>query len=420
MAEAGDLVVDEEAITSLTNAVGAITRTGGLAGMIEEFVKGEVNTEEFERRVGSLGTAMGNFNTNLGEVDGQRLTLASRALTSMTTIASKFNDFSLLLDNADNANIAFQHITDSINTMVTNIADPEAAVQVGQASASISTAMSTFAQIKIDGDIVNDDLVAKFEANVKSIIAAIEGTADVDVSGVDRVKGAMEDLSSADIGEAKGQGKSLSKLAEEDAKSFSKAGADAGEGYAESLKASTGTATAAASGMMSAVSGALSDTTAFYQAGLNMVGAIAGGIYTATSIAVAAAQSLGSQVAAAIDTSGANYEGFNFVAGFAEGIRNYTYISEAAARSMAAAALAAAKAEINSHSPAKETIKLGGFFGEGFGIGITQTVGEVSEAASDLGYSAVQGLKGAVQTINDIISSDTIKDLFDVVVKLRG
>ncbi len=410
MAEAGDLVVDEEAITSLTNAVGAITRTGGLAGMIEEFVKGEVDTAEFEKRVGSLGTAMGNFNTNLGEVDGQRLTLASRALTSMTTIASKFNDFSLLLDNADNANIAFQHITDSINMMVTNITDPEAAVQVGQASASISTAMSTFAQIKIDGDIVNDDLVAKFEANVKSIIAAIEGTADVDVSGVDRVKGAMEDLSSADIGDAKGQGKSLSKLAEEDAKSFSKAGADAGEGYAESLKASTGTATAAASGMMSAVSGALSDTTAFYQAGLNMVGAIAGGIYTATSIAVAAAQSLGSQVAAAIDTSGANYEGFNFVAGFAEGIRNYTYISEAAARSMAAAALAAAKAEINSHSPAKETIKLGGFFGEGFGIGITQTVGDVSEAASDLGYSAIQGLKGAVRTINDIISSDIDSD----------
>ena len=59
---------------------------------------------------------------------------------------------------------------------------------------------------------------------------------------------------------------------------------------------------------------------------------------------------------------------------------------------LAALALAAAKEEINSNSPAKETIKLGKYFGQGFEIGITDEEKAVGKASKKLADTALRSL----------------------------
>lgn len=84
--------------------------------------------------------------------------------------------------------------------------------------------------------------------------------------------------------------------------------------------------------------------------------------------------------------------GDGFGAGFVEGVNSWGVRGAAAGAGLAALALAAAKEEINSNSPAKETIKLGKYFGQGFEIGITDEEKAVGKASKKLADTALRSL----------------------------
>jgi hypothetical protein len=111
--------------------------------------------------------------------------------------------------------------------------------------------------------------------------------------------------------------------------------------------------------------------------------------------------------------------GADFTMGFVEGLRSKIEEAARAAAEMARTALAAAKAAIDSNSPSKETMKLGGFFGEGFMLGIKSYSGKVYSEAYDTGDMAKEGLSKAISKIKSIIedgidTSPTIRPVLDL------
>jgi hypothetical protein len=61
---------------------------------------------------------------------------------------------------------------------------------------------------------------------------------------------------------------------------------------------------------------------------------------------------------------------------------------------------------IDSHSPSKETHKLGSYFGWGFANGITALTGMAVRSATGVGASAVTALKETISGINNNLDAD--------------
>lgn len=108
-----------------------------------------------------------------------------------------------------------------------------------------------------------------------------------------------------------------------------------------------------------------------------------------------------------------------FVQGFADGIKNNTYLARDAGSQVGKKALEAAKQSIDSHSPSKETFKLGRFFDQGLANGIISYMSDVYKAAQNVGNRAKSGLSNAIAKVSDIINSDmdtqpTIRPVLDL------
>lgn len=87
--------------------------------------------------------------------------------------------------------------------------------------------------------------------------------------------------------------------------------------------------------------------------------------------------------------------GLEFSSGLAAGIRAGKSGVVNAARSMANAAASAARAALDIHSPSRVMEKAGGYFGEGFSLGITDSMRAVQQSAMQLAQSAREAVQRA-------------------------
>ena len=115
----------------------------------------------------------------------------------------------------------------------------------------------------------------------------------------------------------------------------------------------------------------------------------------------------------------AKQAGKDLVIGFANGIKNNKSLASDAGSSIGQAALAAAKEAIDSHSPSKEAMKLGNFFGEGFVIGIQDYASTAYSESYSMADRAKSGLSQAISKVSDLINSDmdaqpTIRPVLDL------
>ena len=401
MEEAGDLIVDEAAITSLTNAVNSVSKTGGLFGAISAFVTGEKDLGQFKLDAEELGEGIKAFVDGLGEGTDMSKIRAAKSITrdiaSISASASQLMSGTFWVDNMGEQ---LGHVATNINFFADQIADPELVAEIGPSVGSITDALFTFSKIELKGDIMSDDLVTSFDSNLKTIIAAIENTATVDTSGVDNLKSAAETLNSVKV-----SNQPTANTTNEAARLAMNEGVELVKDYTESVSASSGAAETAASGLASAMVTALSNVTGFYNAGVSMTNAVAAGLAYGAASVNAAAASVGTGAASSMVPGDLWYAGYNFVKGFANGITLYTYVATNAAAEMTRQALLKVKEVMNSNSPSKETLKLGSYFGEGFELGILNRVESVASAAGELGESAMEGLNGAIRSINSVISS---------------
>lgn len=90
--------------------------------------------------------------------------------------------------------------------------------------------------------------------------------------------------------------------------------------------------------------------------------------------------------------------GRDFVNGFIDGIKELAGKVWDVASGLAKSALSAIKRTQNSNSPAKETQKLGGYFGDGYTLGIKSKEGDAAKAGTNLTNAALDPIKdGAAQ-----------------------
>lgn len=94
------------------------------------------------------------------------------------------------------------------------------------------------------------------------------------------------------------------------------------------------------------------------------------------------------------------------VEGFTNGIKNYASSAATAAANMASSAKTAADRALDNGSPSKIMMQVGRFFTEGFSIGITDREDMVGDSSEKVAQKAIS-------TLNDMLATSSIDDLFD-------
>ena len=124
------------------------------------------------------------------------------------------------------------------------------------------------------------------------------------------------------------------------------------------------------------------------------------------------AHAAGSQVGASAKSgaadgaSGADTVGSDFAAGIYYGMDSWVGRIAAKARQIVLDAIAAAKAAQQSASPAKKTIELGEYFGQGYEVGISNTTKSVTKAASKLAMAALEGIRSELDEFDGTITEE--------------
>ena len=133
-------------------------------------------------------------------------------------------------------------------------------------------------------------------------------------------------------------------------------------------------------------------------AGSNLADAFAGGITSRASAAKQAANRVASSArfsnSAAIKS--ARSAGANLTAGFAAGISSKSSAVSSAVRRIVNQATSQLRTLLDIHSPSRVAARFGSYFGEGFALGIRDSVSQVARAASDIGAAATGGLNAVL------------------------
>lgn len=111
--------------------------------------------------------------------------------------------------------------------------------------------------------------------------------------------------------------------------------------------------------------------------------------------------------------------GKDFVIGFKDGIRNNIGLATTAASELGTQSKSALKKSIDSHSPSKDAMKIGGYFGEGYEKGILSFASNIYNAGNSIGEKAKDGLNRSIKNIskmvvNDLDTTPTIRPVLDL------
>lgn len=133
-------------------------------------------------------------------------------------------------------------------------------------------------------------------------------------------------------------------------------------------------------------------------AGSNLSDAFAGGVTSGTSRARQAAFRLAA--AAGFSSSSAlrsaRSAGANLTLGFASGISSKSSAVNSAVSRIVNQAIKKMRSLLDIHSPSRVAARFGSYFGEGFAIGIQESVSHVARAASDISAAASGSLSAAL------------------------
>lgn len=132
----------------------------------------------------------------------------------------------------------------------------------------------------------------------------------------------------------------------------------------------------------------------------------ASGVQSKTSNARSSGLSLANAGKQGTDSADFSSSGRNAGEGFASGIASMADRVIGAARGIASAAKGIIDKVLNSHSPSRELIKRGQWFGQGLAIGIDEQQSNVKSSARSIAEGAVSAVNGVVGTINDALNDN--------------
>lgn len=148
----------------------------------------------------------------------------------------------------------------------------------------------------------------------------------------------------------------------------------------------------------------------FNNAGVALMGELSAGLQNGVSTAVEAISTAMDRSVSKINSYSGGFRaaGMNCARGFANGIRSGINLAKVAGGQLGRAALNAAKAAIDSHSPSKEFYKLGVYSGEGFSNGMDKSETIVSKSATNMATSALDAVTYAMSSIGSM-DGDSVK-----------
>ena len=263
-------------------------------------------------------------------------------------------------------------------------------------------------------DVKANKLATVSEA-VKVIVNTIKRMVDIDTSGVDTFKEAIEKLSKINFN-------TLVKNFSESSKKMSKTGADIMLSIAKGMKSKQSTLKNQLTSIINDMGkSVITSKLVLYVAGVSVISKFAEGISKSKNLPKIA---LLTMLSTAITSIKECYDSFYnagsyLVTGFANGISENDYKAVAKAKAMAKAAKKAAEKALGIASPSKVFYKIGKFTGQGFVNALGDYVDKAYNAGTNMADSARSGLSKTIGNITSIIDSDidiqpTIRPVIDL------
>lgn len=407
MDEMGALTVPKKEIDDLIEAIKAVP-SKDLWDAIGEFFTGSDALDDFVTNTGKLGDALSGFNERTKDIKNtKRLGVIVGFASEFADIGTKFmsatlyEGFNFFSNNLEIFGENLAKISTNSDINMDNLS------AISEASGLLGGAMSVFSDTSLKGlDVTDETIVTTFCDNLQKVVDVINGSSGIDTSGVSKVSDSIDELSKSSI---KGAGKTLEQ-ANQQLESANKAASNAASGASDSF--AQGIDASAISGAVGdAVNSAISaiDVSGFAAKGTEIVRALASAIANAGGV-TNAVTSIISEARNSIDDSKFTSAGINLSRGLAIGIGIGKAVAVESARAMAQAALNAIKATFDSHSPSRETMKIGGWFVDGFAIGVDRRSAIATRSVKDMGNDVLGSLKGAVNGISAMLTEDIAGD----------
>lgn len=387
-----------ESASTAAQKIAEMTKHIPNEGGIKAWFVGESSVAKFADHLPALGKGIAGFANGLGEAEISKITPAAEAaqkIAEMTNhipneggIKAWFSGESSISSFADKLPILGAGIK-KFSDKVT--ADGGINVESVETAANAAKTLSD-----MTGEVPKDsskivsfgDNLGKFGEKLKVFIASTAGITADSVKGANVVINLAKEAASIDAGNVKNLANRIEDLAQ------------------------------AVKDMEKNIT---SDMT---KAGENAIAAYIDAMDSKMEDAEGKAEEVATNAAAKISAEGNRGGAFesageNAASGYARGIRNGTNQAVNAAVAMVAATLTAIAEAQKSHSPSKETEKLGGYGGMGFVNGWYKYLSKAEDAGYDVGNSAINGLKDAIGRVKDAVENGvdaqpTIRPVLDM------
>lgn len=447
--------IDESAlkgVKALAETILILTAADILSG-IASWITGGSSLADFGKDLAPFGESMKAYSRSVAGIDAAAVTASATAAKALSELAdnlpneggviSWFTGDNSLVDFAEKllpfgvSLKAYSLAVIGINAAA--ITESAAATKaLGEVADSLPNKGGVFSWFTGDNDIaefardlipfgkdlkeysdtvagVNSIAILSSSSAIRSLVGIINSLTDIDTSGVQSFKTAINSLATTSIeGFVNAFKTSDTKLKQ--------IGTGLVESFSSGIKSRQSALTTAINSLMSSMLNAIRSNVAVFQAeGAVIIAKFAAGISSGRSnVTTSIATAMSQTVAHARSYYTAFYNaGRYLVTGFADGISSNTWAAEARARAMASAAINAAKNELDEHSPSRVGFEIGDFFSIAFVNGIGNNIKKAYSVSSDMANSARKGLTTTVSKIRDILDSDvdmnpTIRPVLDL------
>jgi len=408
----GVIKIPSDKLKKLSEAIDDIPTTGILESISNYITKSD-KVSDFAEDIGSLATGLKSFSDNLGtNFDTATVSLAADALRALSKVAAALTQNASLeiitpySQFADGLDLLKQTLIDYSNLKI----DSGKIKDIGTGASLLAKAAAIAFNVDFNSsqlsDLINVDL---FKQSVDKLVEMINGLASVDDSGVSKFKTAVEDIANTNISGAmdainKQQSQGTQQL------DFTDSGSQAGASMAGGVEGETGSMESAIGTLAEAAAAAVDAyNSTFSDKGKALAEAFAAGL-SGSSEPATAASTMGSTAASSVDTSGFDDAGTDAAIGFANGIEGSTSFAVEKAAALAKAALQAIKQNFKIGSPSKVMYGYGRFFVEGFANAVNDFTPDSTKASRNMAKNAIDGMRDAIKTAKDILSSDLDSD----------
>lgn len=349
--------ITEDQINSAKNAASAIS----------EFAS--ISSKNFD---------VGNVTAFLNSLSGTYAEGGTGLLDKLTSQISNFSTIGTAKETIKNTAEALKSLINSCKP----VKDVDC-INLGNFSTTISTIATNFSTFATTVGGIDSTILAAATNNCDIIIAKIKELNGVDLTG------------------AKSLGETLDKLAKDGIDKFLKKFSDSKTDVDDAIDILVNNV--ASSAQRDTSKKTVSDAfTELSKRGISAIKSLANGTDSSAN-----------------GTDSFESAGASCVDGFILGVDNNLYKVTAAGTRIGDYAYEAAKKAIDSNSPAKKFIELGGFSGEGFVIGMDKMRQKVSASGVGMANVALNSIQDAIYRVSDIIQNDidaqpTIRPIVDL------